>query len=110
MEALVERMKLAIPDNADEFWKLDLSFHLLMGIAAKNEVLNNILKGVRDQMMELISKSLLLREGMEQAVIQHYQGLGSAPAAQSQPRRARRCGITCNHSSAAIKFSSSSTC
>ncbi len=70
MERLVEQMK-ALVGNADEFWKLDLSFHLSMGNAAKNDVLNNILKGVREQMRELISKSLLLREGMEQAVQQH---------------------------------------
>ncbi len=75
MEALVDRMKQSIHDNADEFWKLDLSFHLSMGIAAKNDVLNNILKGVREQMMDLISKSLLLKEGMEQAVIQHSKVL-----------------------------------
>ena len=71
MEVLVDRMKQLVDDNTDEFWKLDLSFHLSMGIAAKNDVLNNILKGVREQMMDLISKSLLLREGKEQAVVQH---------------------------------------
>ncbi len=75
MEVLVDRMKRSIQDDADEFWKLDLSFHLSMGIAAKNDVLNNILKGVREQMMDLISKSLLLKEGMEQAVIQHTKVL-----------------------------------
>jgi DNA-binding FadR family transcriptional regulator len=46
-----------------------------MGAAAKNEVLNNILKGVREQMTELISKSLLLKEGMAQAVSQHVKVL-----------------------------------
>jgi len=71
---LVERMKLT-SDNADEFWKLDLSFHLSMGRAAKNEVLNDILKNVREQMRDLISKSLLLKEGMEQAVVQHLKVL-----------------------------------
>lgn len=70
MELLVDRMKENV-DNADEFWKFDLAFHLTMGRAAKNEVLNNILKGVREQMMDLISKSLLLKEGMEQAIVQH---------------------------------------
>jgi DNA-binding FadR family transcriptional regulator len=38
-------------------------------------VLNNILKGVREQMMELISKSLLVKEGMEQALVQHTKVL-----------------------------------
>jgi len=72
MELLVGQMK-AFVNNADEFWKLDLAFHLSMGNAAKNDVLNNILTGVREQMRELISKSLLLREGMEQAVQQHIK-------------------------------------
>ncbi len=87
MEAMVDRMKQAIHDNGDEFWKLDLSFHLSMGIAAKNDVLSNILKGVREQMMDLISKSLLLREGMEQAVIQHTKVLEAIR--QHNPTKAR---------------------
>ncbi len=72
MEQLVDRMAESV-DDADEFKKLDLSFHLSMGIAAKNDVLNNLLKGVREQMMDLISKSILLKEGMEQAVAQHHK-------------------------------------
>ena len=74
LAVLVEKMKLTA-DNADEFWKLDLSFHLSMGKAAKNDVLNDILKNVREQMRDLISKSLLLNEGMEQAVAQHVRVL-----------------------------------
>lgn len=69
---LIDQMKHC-SNNADEFWKLDLSFHLSLGVAAKNDVLNNILKNVREQMRDLISKSLLLREGMEQAVVQHVK-------------------------------------
>jgi GntR family transcriptional repressor for pyruvate dehydrogenase complex len=74
MELLVERMKTSVHD-ADEFSRLDLSFHLTMGRAAKNEVLNNIVSGVCEQTMELITKSLLLEEGMEQAVHQHMKVL-----------------------------------
>jgi len=70
LESLVARMKQAI-DQPDNFWKLDLAFHLTMGTAAKNEVLNSIISGVREQMIDLISKSLLLREGMELAAEQH---------------------------------------
>lgn len=70
LESLVEKMHHTA-DDASEFWRLDLAFHLAMGMAAKNEVLSNILKDVREQMRDLISKSLLLREGMEQAVAQH---------------------------------------
>ena len=71
MELLVERMKTSIHD-VDEFAKLDLSFHLTMAKAAKNEVLNN-LSSMREQTMELITKSLLLEEGMENALRGHRQ-------------------------------------
>jgi GntR family transcriptional repressor for pyruvate dehydrogenase complex len=83
---LVEKMKLAASD-AEEFWKLDLSFHLSMGTAAKNDVLNNILKNVREQMRDLISKSLLLKEGMEQAVLHHIKILDALR--QHNPTRTR---------------------
>lgn len=83
---VVEKMKQA-SDNANEFWKLDLSFHLALGMAAKNEVLNNILKGVREQMKDLITKSLLVREGMEQAVVQHSKLLEALR--QHNPSKAR---------------------
>lgn len=85
-ELLVERMREAV-HNANEFWKLDLSFHLAMGMAAKNEVLNNIIKSVREQMVDLISKSLLLQEGMEQAVGQHAKVLEALR--QRNPAKAR---------------------
>jgi len=74
LQALVEKMRLCT-NNADEFWKLDLSFHIIMGRAAKNKVLDNILNGIREQMRDLISKSLLLQEGMEQAAAQHARVL-----------------------------------
>jgi GntR family transcriptional repressor for pyruvate dehydrogenase complex len=71
LESLVKRMKVEAGNESDSFWKLDVAFHLTMGAAAKNEVLNNVITGVREQMTELISKSLLLREGMELAADQH---------------------------------------
>lgn len=86
MDVLVEKMKQT-SDNAAEFWKLDLAFHLSMGMAAKNDVLNNILRNVREQMRDLISKSLLLNEGMEQAVGQHIKVLEALR--QRNPVRAR---------------------
>ena len=67
LELLVERMKSAVHDS-EEFSKLDLAFHLTMGKAAKNEVLNKILLGAREKTRELIAKSLLLEEGMENAL------------------------------------------
>jgi GntR family transcriptional repressor for pyruvate dehydrogenase complex len=86
MEVLVEKMKLTVNDP-DEFWKHDLSFHLSIGRGAKNEVLNKILKGVRDQMKDLISKSLLLKVGMEQAAGQHVKLLEAFR--QRSPGKAR---------------------
>jgi GntR family transcriptional repressor for pyruvate dehydrogenase complex len=67
MELLLERMKASL-HNVDEFSQLDLSFYVFMGKAARNEVLNHILSSVREQTMELITKSLLLEEGMENAL------------------------------------------
>ena len=72
MELLLEQMKAAVHDSA-EFSKLDMSFHLCIGIAAKNEVLNSILSDIREQSMELITKSLLLEEGMENALAGHVK-------------------------------------
>ncbi len=109
MEVLVERMRRSIQEDADEFWKLDLSFHLSMGIAAKNDVLNNILKGVREQMMDLISKSLLLKRRDGAGCHSARQGSGGDPAVTIPPKHARRCETTCNRSSAATKFSSNNT-
>lgn len=70
MDLLIEQMKASIHD-AEAFAKLDLSFHLCMGEAANNGVLNNILSGIREQSMELITKSLLLEEGKENALRGH---------------------------------------
>lgn len=85
MELLVEQMKAAV-HNVDEFAKLDLTFHLAMAMAAKNEVLNN-LSSMREQTMELITKSLLLEEGMENALRGHTQILESFR--QHNPTKAR---------------------
>jgi GntR family transcriptional repressor for pyruvate dehydrogenase complex len=86
MEQIVEQMRDSM-DKPEEFRKLDLTFHLSMGSAAKNEVLNEVIKGVREQMMELISKSLLLHEGMEQAIAQHGKVLEAFR--QRSPQKAR---------------------
>jgi GntR family transcriptional repressor for pyruvate dehydrogenase complex len=85
MEQLVERMKSSVHD-VDEFAKLDLSFHLAMAMAAKNEVLNN-LSSMREQTMELITKSLLLEEGMENALRGHSKILETFR--QHNPQKAR---------------------
>ena len=87
LRQLVEKMKPAI-SKPDEFWKLDLAFHLGLSGAAKNEVLHNILVGVREQMMELITKSLLEQEGMELAVEQHTRLIEALE--QHSPAKARQ--------------------
>jgi DNA-binding FadR family transcriptional regulator len=86
MDLLIERMRNSVHDAAD-FGKLDLSFHLAMGMAAKNEVLHNLLAGVREKTMELITKSLLLEEGMENALRGHVKVLEALR--QRNPARAR---------------------
>ncbi len=85
LELLVERMKTSV-HNVDAFAKLDLSFHLATAAAAKNEVLNN-LSNMREQAMELITKSLLLEEGMEDALRCHLKILESFR--QRNPAKAR---------------------
>jgi GntR family transcriptional repressor for pyruvate dehydrogenase complex len=70
MESLISRMKAAV-GHADEFAQLDLAFHLSMGRAAKNQVLDGVLIGIRERTRDLIAKSLLLRKGMELAVAHH---------------------------------------
>jgi DNA-binding FadR family transcriptional regulator len=72
LDLLLEQMEKALHD-AVEFGKLDLAFHLCVGRAAKNSVLNNILSSIREQSMELISKSLLLNEGMEYSLRTHIK-------------------------------------
>ena len=83
---LVEQMRAAI-GSAEEFAQLDLAFHISIGKAAKNEILNSVLLGIRERTRDLIAKSLLLREGMEQAVAQHTKILEAFRA--HSPARAR---------------------
>jgi DNA-binding FadR family transcriptional regulator len=86
MGLLVEKMRTSVRDSG-EFSKYDLSFHLTMGTAAKNEVLNNILSSVRAQTMEVITKSLLVEEGRENAVRDHSRILEAIR--QHSPTKAR---------------------
>jgi GntR family transcriptional repressor for pyruvate dehydrogenase complex len=86
IELLVAKMRISVHDP-EEFAKLDVSFHLTMAIAAKNEVLNQILSSVREQTMELITKSLLLEEGRENALRGHIKILEAVR--QHSPAKAR---------------------
>jgi GntR family transcriptional repressor for pyruvate dehydrogenase complex len=86
MKRIVTQMKESV-DDAEEFRALDLRFHLAMGAAAKNNVLNDLIKSVRERMMELITKSLLLHEGRQQAVKQHSKILEAVRS--GSPAKAR---------------------
>jgi GntR family transcriptional repressor for pyruvate dehydrogenase complex len=86
MGVLVKQMKSTV-HNPDEFWKHDLSFHLATGSAAKNEILNNVLTKMREQMIELIGKSLMSEESTEQALRQHTRILNAFR--QHNPTKAR---------------------
>ncbi len=86
IELLVDKMRTSLHDS-EEFAKLDVSFHLTMALAAKNEVLNQVLSSVREQTMELITKSLLLEEGMENALRGHIKILEAVR--QHNPTKAR---------------------
>jgi GntR family transcriptional repressor for pyruvate dehydrogenase complex len=83
---LVEQMRISIHDS-EEFSQLDVSFHLAMAIAAKNEVLNQILSSVREQTIDLITKSLLLEEGRKNALHGHIKILEAVR--QRNPTKAR---------------------
>jgi DNA-binding FadR family transcriptional regulator len=72
LKKIVDEMKRSTAD-AEAFGKLDFAFHAAISSAAKNKVLNSILTGVREQTMELIKKSLLLDEGISQALRQHIK-------------------------------------
>ena len=87
MQVLVEQVKNSGHDS-EEFSRLDLAFHLSVGMAAKNQVLNSILSGIREQSMELISKSLLLEEGMQNALRGHIRKVFEA-VRQHNPVKAR---------------------
>jgi len=86
IELLVDQMKASVHD-ASGFSRLDLSFHLCIGEAAKNKVLSNILAGIREKSMELITKSLLIDEGMENALRGHVKILDAIR--QRNPAKAR---------------------
>ena len=92
IELLVEKIRISVHDS-EEFAKLDISFHLTMAIAAKNEGLNQILSSVREQTMELITKSVLLEEGRGNALRCHIKIL-EAVRQHNSLKCARHCEIT----------------
>ncbi len=71
LEEILQKMKAAIGNGGEGFKELDLSYHLAIAAASKNEVLGELLKHIRIGLQELITKSLLLPAGMELAYKQH---------------------------------------
>ena len=86
MDLLLEHMKVSV-QNVEAFTKLDLAFHLAIGKAANNEVLNNLLRSLREQTIELISKSRLSDKGKEQTALEHAKILEALR--QHNPAKAR---------------------
>jgi GntR family transcriptional repressor for pyruvate dehydrogenase complex len=71
IEKIVRDMKAALDKGAGEFSALDLSFHLAIASASRNNVLIELLKHIREGLEELIEKSLLLPAGTDLAYKQH---------------------------------------
>jgi GntR family transcriptional repressor for pyruvate dehydrogenase complex len=86
MGLLMKQMKVSV-NNVEAFAKLDQAFHLAIGKAANNEVLNNLLKNLREQTMDVISKNLLSEEGKEQTAQEHAKILEALR--QHNPAKAR---------------------
>jgi GntR family transcriptional repressor for pyruvate dehydrogenase complex len=86
MNLLLEKMALSL-DDAETFSSYDLEFHIAVGNAAKNEVLHLVLAGLREQTLDLISKSLLVKEGRQNALRDHAKILEAIH--QRSPAKAR---------------------
>ncbi len=71
IEKIVRDMKLALDKGGAGFSVLDLSFHIAIASASRNNVLIELLKHIREGLEELIEKSLLLPAGTDLAYKQH---------------------------------------
>jgi GntR family transcriptional repressor for pyruvate dehydrogenase complex len=71
LEEIVRQMKASVERAGEGFGDLDLSFHIAIATAARNEILIELLKHIREALQELIQKSLLLPAGTELAYKQH---------------------------------------
>jgi GntR family transcriptional regulator, transcriptional repressor for pyruvate dehydrogenase complex len=88
LEEIVRAMKAAIEEGGEGFRDLDLSFHLAIASASKNNILAELLKHIREELHEMISKSVLLPVGMELAYKHHRAILDVLK--QRNPGRARK--------------------
>jgi GntR family transcriptional repressor for pyruvate dehydrogenase complex len=71
LETIVREMKISLEKGGEEFSKLDLNFHMAIAAAARNDVMIDFLKHIREALEELIVKSLLLPAGTDMAYKQH---------------------------------------
>lgn len=71
LEQIVREMKTAIDKGGEGFKDLDLSFHLAIASASKNDILAELLKHIREELREMITKSVLLPVGMKLAYKHH---------------------------------------
>jgi len=88
LEKIVREMKTAIDEGGEGFKDLDLSFHLAIASASKNNILAELLKHIRGELHEMITKSVLLPVGMELAYKHHRAILEVLK--QRNPARARK--------------------
>lgn len=87
LDRIVDEMKTSIENGGKGFSDLDLSFHIAIAKASKNEILTEMLEHIREGLQELIRKSLLLPAGMELAYKQHRKLLEVLK--QRNPAKAR---------------------
>lgn len=88
LEKIVSEMKTAIDKGGKGFRELDLSFHLAIAAASKNQIMADLLRHIREGLQEMITKSLLLPAGMELAYKQHRAILEVLK--QRNPEKARK--------------------
>jgi GntR family transcriptional repressor for pyruvate dehydrogenase complex len=88
LEDLVSKMNAAKDEDRGKFQQLDLDFHLSIAASSKNEVLAELLGHIRGALQELIRKSLLPPNGMNQACKHHEKILQALK--QRNPTAARK--------------------
>ncbi len=71
LDKIVRDMKNVGEGSGESPADLDLSFHMAIATAARNDVLTELLKHIREGLQELIEKSLLLPAGADLAYKQH---------------------------------------
>jgi GntR family transcriptional repressor for pyruvate dehydrogenase complex len=87
LENILRQMKACVDMGGENFSDLDLSFHIAIAAACKNDLLTDLVKHIRTELEESIAKSLLLPASVEIAYQQHKVLLEAFK--ERSPRRAR---------------------